>query len=68
MEYSGTQCVDYYLIPRRLTTLIRWKIQDSAIDVVSEALFMHVVPSAIRIAVVPTGVTFLLGLCNPPRS
>jgi hypothetical protein len=29
---------------------------------------MHVVPPAIRIVVVPTGVTVLLGLHNPPRS
>jgi hypothetical protein len=41
--------------------MIRRKILDSAIDVVSEALSMHVVPTAI-------GVTVLLGLCNPPRS
>jgi hypothetical protein len=29
---------------------------------------MHVVPPAIRIVVVPTGVTSLLGLRNPPCS
>jgi hypothetical protein len=29
---------------------------------------MHVVPSAIRIVVVPIGGTILLGLCNPLRS
>jgi hypothetical protein len=29
---------------------------------------MHVVPLAIWIVVVPTGVTVLLGLRNPPRS
>jgi hypothetical protein len=29
---------------------------------------MHVVPPAIRIIVVPAGVTVLLGLRNPPRS
>jgi hypothetical protein len=29
---------------------------------------MHVVPSAIRIVVVPAGVTVLLGLYNPPPS
>jgi hypothetical protein len=29
---------------------------------------MHVVPSAIRIVVVPVGVIVLLGLHNPPRS
>jgi hypothetical protein len=68
IEYSGTRCGDYYLIPQRLTALIRWKILDSAVDVVSEALSMHVAPLTIRIVVVPTGVTVLLGLCNPPHS
>jgi hypothetical protein len=29
---------------------------------------MHVVPPAIRTVVVPTGVTILLGLHNPPHS
>jgi hypothetical protein len=29
---------------------------------------MHAVPPTIRIVVVPTGVTILLGLRNPPRS
>jgi hypothetical protein len=29
---------------------------------------MHVVPPAIRIVVVPTGVIVLLELCNPPHS
>jgi hypothetical protein len=29
---------------------------------------MHAAPPAIRIVVIPTGVTVLLGLCNPPRS
>jgi hypothetical protein len=42
--YSGTQCGDYYLVPLRLTALIRWKIVDSAVDVVLEALSMHVPP------------------------
>jgi hypothetical protein len=59
---------DYYLIPRRLTALIRWKILDSAVDEVSEVLSMHMAPPAIRIIVIPTGVTVLLGLHNPPRS
>jgi hypothetical protein len=63
-----TRCGDYYLIPRRLTALIRQKILDSAVDEVSEALSMHVAPPAIRIVVVPVGVTVLLGLHNPPRS
>jgi hypothetical protein len=44
------------------------KILDSAVDVGSEALSMHVAPPAIRIDVVLAGVTVLLGLCNPPRS
>jgi hypothetical protein len=43
------------------------KILDSAIDEVSEALSVHVAPLAIQIVVVPTGVTVLLGLRNPPR-
>jgi hypothetical protein len=29
---------------------------------------MHAVPQAIRIVVVPAGVTVMLGLRNPPRS
>jgi hypothetical protein len=68
IEYSGTQCDDYYLIPWRLTALIRRKILDSAVDEVSEALSMHVTPLVIRIVMIPTGVTVLLGLYNPPRS
>jgi hypothetical protein len=66
--YSGTWCGDYYLIPQRLTALIRWKILDSAVDMVSEPLSMHVAPPAIRTVVVPAGVTVLLGLYNPPCS
>jgi hypothetical protein len=66
--YSGTRCGNYYLIPQRLTALIRWKILDSAVNEVSEALSMHVAPPAIRIVVVPSRVTVLLGLYNPPRS
>jgi hypothetical protein len=68
IKYSGTRCGDYYLVPRRLTTLIMRKILDSAVDEVSEALSMHVAPLTIWIVVVPVGVTVLLGLCNPPRS
>jgi hypothetical protein len=68
IEYSGTRCGDYYLIPQRLTALIKRKILDSAVDVVSEALSMHVAPPAIRIVVAPTGVIVLLGLHNPSRS
>jgi hypothetical protein len=48
--------------------LIRQKILDSAVGVVSEALSMHVAPPAIRTVVVPAGVTVLLGLHNPPHS
>jgi hypothetical protein len=44
------------------------RILYSAVDEVSEALSMHVAPLAIWIVVVPTGVTVLLGLHNPPRS
>jgi hypothetical protein len=66
IEYGGTRCGDYYLIPRRLTALIRRKILDSAVDEVSEALSMHVAPLSIRIVVVPAGVTVLFGLHNPP--
>jgi hypothetical protein len=51
-----------------LTALIMQKILDSAVDVVSEALAMHVAPPTIRIIVVPTRVTVLLGIHNPPRS
>jgi hypothetical protein len=65
---TGTRCGDYHSIPRRLTALIRRKILDSAVDEVSEALSVHVVPPAIRIIVVPAGVTVMLGLRNPPCS
>jgi hypothetical protein len=41
---------------------------DAYSDEVSEALSMHVAPPAIRIVVVPIGVTVLLGLHNPPHS
>jgi hypothetical protein len=47
------------LIPWRLTALIRRKILDSAVDMVSEALSGHVRPPAIQIVVVPAGVTVL---------
>jgi hypothetical protein len=68
IEYSGTQCGNYYLIPQRLSTLIRWKILNSAVDMVSEPMSMHVAPPAIQIVVVPVGVTVLLGIYSPPRS
>jgi hypothetical protein len=48
--------------------LIKRKILDSAIDVVLEALSMHVAPPVIWTVVVPAGVTVLLGLHNPPCS
>jgi hypothetical protein len=48
--------------------LIRQKVLDSVVDVVSEALSMHVVPPTIQTVVVPAGVTVLLGLRNPPCS
>jgi hypothetical protein len=53
--------------PRRPFPCDVWQrhILDIAIDEVSGALSMHVVPPAIRIVVVPTGVTILLGLRNP---
>jgi hypothetical protein len=68
IEYSETWCGKNCLIPWRLTALIRWKILDSAVDEVSEALSVHVVTPAIRIVVVPAGVTVLLVLRNPPCS
>jgi hypothetical protein len=68
IEYSGTRCGDYYSTPRMLTTLIRWKILDSTVDMVLEALSMHVAPPVVRIVVVPAVVTVLLEHCNPPRS
>jgi hypothetical protein len=51
-----------------LTTLIGQKILDSTVDEVLEALSLNMVPLAIWIVVVPTGVTALLGPHNPPRS
>jgi hypothetical protein len=56
------------LDPLRLTALIVRKILDSAVNEVSEALSMHVVPPAIWIVVVPAEVIDLLRLRNPPRS
>jgi hypothetical protein len=44
------------------------KVLDIAIDEVSGALPIHVVPLAIQPIAVPTGVIVLLGLCNPPCS
>jgi hypothetical protein len=44
------------------------KVLGIAIDEVSGALSTHAVPMAIRTVVVPTRVTVLVGLHNPPRS
>jgi hypothetical protein len=41
------------LIPQRLTGLIRQKILDGAVDVVPEALSMHVVPPPYRLVWYP---------------
>jgi hypothetical protein len=68
IEYTGTRCGEYHLIPQRLTSLIMRKILDNVVNEVSEVLSVHVAPSAIWIVVVPTGVTVLLQLRNPPRS
>jgi hypothetical protein len=62
---SGTWCGDYHSIPQRLIALIRWKILDSVVNEVSEALSMNVVPPSIWIVVVSAGVIVLLGLRNP---
>jgi hypothetical protein len=35
-----TQCGNYYLIPKRSTTLIRWKVLDFTTDEVSGVLSM----------------------------
>jgi hypothetical protein len=40
IKCSGAWCGDYYLIPRRLTALIRQKFLDSAVNEVSKALSM----------------------------
>jgi hypothetical protein len=68
IEYSETRCGDYYLIPQKLSALIRRKILDSAVNVVLETLSMHVAPLVIWTIVVPTEVTVLLGLRNPLHS
>jgi hypothetical protein len=44
------------------------KVLDIAIDEVSVAFSMHVVPEPYGLFVVPAGATVLLGLHNPPRS
>jgi hypothetical protein len=41
------------LIPQRLTYLIKKKILDSVVNVVSEVLSMHVAPPTIQTVVVP---------------
>jgi hypothetical protein len=44
------------------------RVLDIAIDEVLGELSMHATPLTIWIVVVPSGVTILLGLHNPPRS
>jgi hypothetical protein len=44
------------------------RVLDIAIDEVLGELSMHAMPLTIWIVVVPSGVTILLGLHNPPRS
>jgi hypothetical protein len=65
---SGTQfgnCTE----PSKAFSLSRqWKVLDIAIDEISRALSMHVVPPAIQIRVVLARVTVLLRLHNPPSS
>jgi hypothetical protein len=68
IEYSGTRCGDYYLIPQWLTALTGRKILDSVVDEVLEALSMNVAPPTIQIVVISAGVIVLLGLHNPPCS
>jgi hypothetical protein len=46
----------------------QWKVLGIAINEVSGALSMHMAPPAIRIVMVPAGVTVMLGLHNPPHS
>jgi hypothetical protein len=40
IDSSGTQCGDYYSIPQRPTTLIRWKVLDFTTDEESGILSM----------------------------
>jgi hypothetical protein len=71
IEYSGTLGLRLSLYPSKVSEALSefcTKILDGAVDEVSEALSTHVAPRAIWIIVVPTGVTVLLGLCNPSRS
>jgi hypothetical protein len=65
---SGTQCGDCTDPSEAFSLLWQRKVLDIAINEVSRTLSMHVMPSAIRIVVVPAGVIVLLGLRNPPRS
>jgi hypothetical protein len=48
--------------------LIGWKVLDSAVDEVSEALSMQVAPLVISIVMVRVGATVQLGLHSPPCS
>jgi hypothetical protein len=46
INYSGTWCDDCYSIPRRPTTLIRWKVLDLQADEVLEVLsILDVLPA-----------------------
>jgi hypothetical protein len=66
--YSGTQCGDRTDPSEAFSLGWQRKVLNIAIDEVSGALSMHAAPPAIQIIVVPTGVTIMLGLRNPPRS
>jgi hypothetical protein len=65
---SGTRCGDYADPSEAISQRRQEKVLDIAIDEVSGALSMQVAPPAIRIVVVPAGVTLLLGLHNPSNS
>jgi hypothetical protein len=54
--------------PRHYLRVVDLPTIDSAVDEVSEALSMHVAPSAVLIVVLPIGVKVLLGLRNPTCS
>jgi hypothetical protein len=65
---SGTQCGDCTDPSKAFSLWWQGKALGVAIDEVSGALSMHTEPPTVRIVVVPTGVTVLLGLHNPPSS
>jgi hypothetical protein len=69
IDSSGTLWGNYYSIPQRSITLIRWKLQDIINYEVLEWLSMLEALPAIRIVcVLPAWVIVMLGLHNPPRS